>query len=80
MSSDYKHTMMNLYCAKMSDEILKNEEEQMIKLCQETGLLLEQLHGQSKIQMTYAPKAWEVGEPMVDEKCFDNSTQTRHFH
>jgi hypothetical protein len=80
ISSDYKHTMMNPHCAKMSDEILKNEEEQMIKFCQETGLSLEQLHGQSKIQMIYVPKAWEVGEPMVDEKCFDNSTQRRLFH
>jgi hypothetical protein len=25
-------------------------------------------------------KAWEVGEPMVDEKRFNNSTQTQHFH
>jgi hypothetical protein len=38
------------------------------------------LHGQSKIQMAYAPQAWEVGEPMVNEKRFDNSTQTRLFH
>jgi hypothetical protein len=30
--------------------------------------------------MTYAPKAWEIGEPMVDEKHFDNNTQTRIFH
>jgi hypothetical protein len=30
--------------------------------------------------MAYAPKAWETGEPMVDEKCFDNNTQTRIFH
>jgi hypothetical protein len=27
--------------------------------------------------MAYAPKAWEVGEPMVDEKRFTNSTQTQ---
>jgi hypothetical protein len=80
MSSDYKHTMMNLHCAKRADEILENEGEQMSKFCQEAGLSLEQLHVQSKIQMAYAPKAWEVGEPMVDEKRFDNSTQTRHFH
>jgi hypothetical protein len=52
----------------------------MSKFCQEVGLTLEQLHGQSKIQMTYAPKPWVVGEPMVDEKHFDNSTQTRIFH
>jgi hypothetical protein len=77
MSSDYKRTMMNLHCAKRSDEILENEDEQMIKFYQEAGLSLEQLHGQSKIQMAYAPKAWEVGEPLVDEKCFDNSTQIR---
>jgi hypothetical protein len=30
--------------------------------------------------MAYASKAWEVGELIVDEKRFDNSTQTRHFH
>jgi hypothetical protein len=52
----------------------------MIKFCQEAGLSLEQLHGQSKIQMAYASKAWKVGEPMVDEKYFDNSTQIRLFH
>jgi hypothetical protein len=80
MPSNYKRIMMNPYCAKMSDEILENEDEQMIKFYQEAGLLLEQLHGQSKSQMTYAPKAEEVGKPMVDEKHFDNSTQTRLFH
>jgi hypothetical protein len=72
--------MMNPHCAKRSDKILENENEQVIKFCQEAGLSLEQLHGQSKIRMAYAPKAWEVGEPMIDEKCFDNSTQTRIFH
>jgi hypothetical protein len=51
----------------------------MLKFYQEVGLSLEQLHGQSKIQMTYAPKTWVVGEPMVDEKRFDNSTQIRIF-
>jgi hypothetical protein len=66
--------------APKADEILENEDEQMLKFCQESGLSLEQLHGQSKIQMAYAPKAWVVGELMVDEKCFDNSTQTRIFH
>jgi hypothetical protein len=80
MSSDYKRTMVNLHCAKRADDILENEDEQMSKVCQEGGLTIEQLHGQSKIQMTYVPKAWEVGKPMVDEKCFDNSTQTRLFH
>jgi hypothetical protein len=80
MPSDYKCTMQNLYCAKRSDEILENEGEQMLKFCQEVGLSLEQLHSQSKTQMAYAPKAWEVGESMVDEKCFDNSTQIRIFH
>jgi hypothetical protein len=80
MSSHYKCTKMNLHCAKRSDEILENEDEEMIKFCQEVGLSLEQLHGQSKIQMAYAPKAWEVGELMVDEKHFNNSTQTRLFH
>jgi hypothetical protein len=30
--------------------------------------------------MAYAPNAWVVGELMVDEKHFDNSTQTRIFH
>jgi hypothetical protein len=72
MPSDYTRTMMNPHCAKRSDEILGNEDEQMSKFCQGAGLTLEQLHGQSKIQMTYAPKAWEVGKPIVDE----NSTQT----
>jgi hypothetical protein len=46
----------------------------MIKFYQQAGLLLEQLHGKSKIQMAYVPKAWEVGEPMVNEKHFNNST------
>jgi hypothetical protein len=46
----------------------------MIKFYQQTGLLLEQLHGKSKIQMAYVPKAWEVGELMDDEKHFNNST------
>jgi hypothetical protein len=80
MPSDYKHTMMNPHCAKRSYEILENEDEQMIKFCQEARLTLEQLHGQSKIQMTYVPKTWEVGKPMVDEKRFNNSTQTQLFH
>jgi hypothetical protein len=80
MPLDYKCTMMNPHCTKRLDEILENEDEQMRKFCQETGLTLEQLHGQSKIQMAYAPKVWEVGEPMVDEKRFDNSTQTQLFH
>jgi hypothetical protein len=52
----------------------------MIKFYQQAGLLLEQLHGKSKIQMAYVPKAWEVGEPMDDEKHFNNSTQIRLFH
>jgi hypothetical protein len=30
--------------------------------------------------MAYAPKAWEVGELIVDEKLFNNSTQTWYFH
>jgi hypothetical protein len=52
----------------------------MLKFCQVVGLPLEQLHGQSMIQMVYAHKAWVVDEPMVDEKYFVNSTQTRIFH
>jgi hypothetical protein len=80
MPPDYKHTMMNPHCAKRSDEILENEDEQILKFCQEAGLLVEQLHSQLKIQMADVPKAWEIGEPMVDEKCFDNNTQTRLFH
>jgi LPS O-antigen subunit length determinant protein (WzzB/FepE family) len=76
MSSDYKHTIMNLHCANRSDEILENEDEQMRQFCLEAGLSLEQLHGQSDIEMTSMHKAWEVGEPMTDEKHFDNSTQT----
>jgi hypothetical protein len=80
MMSDYKCTMMNTHCIKRSDEILENEDKQLIKFCQEVGLSLEQLHGQSKIQTTYMPKAWKVGEPMVNEKHFDNSTQTWYFH
>jgi hypothetical protein len=80
MSSDYKCTMQNPHYAKRLDEILENEDEQKLKFFQEAGLSLEQLHGQSKIQMSSASKAWVVGEPTVDEKCFDNSTQTRIFH
>jgi hypothetical protein len=80
MSSDYKCTMINSHCAKRSDEILENEDEQMLKFCQEAGLSVEQLRSQLKIQMAYAPKAWKIGEPMVDEKHFDNSRQTRVFH
>jgi hypothetical protein len=72
--------MINPHYAKRLDEILENEDEQMSKFCLQAGLSLEQLHGQSKIQMAYVPKAWEVDKPMVDEKRFDNSTQTRHFH
>jgi hypothetical protein len=72
--------MMNLHCAKRSDEILENEDEQMLKFCQEAGLSLQQLHGQSKIQMAYAPKAWVVGEPIVNHKCVDNSTHIALFH
>jgi hypothetical protein len=30
--------------------------------------------------MAYAPKAWKIGEPMVDDKHFDNNMQTRVFH
>jgi hypothetical protein len=52
----------------------------MLKFYREVGLSIEQLHGQSDIQMAYAPKAWEISEPMVDEKCFDNNTQIRIFH
>jgi hypothetical protein len=37
--------MINMHCAKRTDEILENEDEQMIKFCQEVGLSLEQLHG-----------------------------------
>jgi hypothetical protein len=80
MMSDYKRTMHNPHCEKRSDEILENEDEQMLKFYQEEGLSLEQLHGQSKIQVAYAPKAWVVSELMVVEKHFDNSTQTRIFH
>jgi hypothetical protein len=72
--------MQDPHCAKRSGEILENEDEQMLKFYQEGRLSLEQLHGQSKIQMAYAPKAWVVGELMVDEKRFDNSTQIRIFH
>jgi hypothetical protein len=32
MCSDYKHTMQNPHCAKWSDEILQNQDEQMLKL------------------------------------------------
>jgi hypothetical protein len=52
----------------------------MLKFCQEAGLSVEQLYGQLEIQMAYVPKAWEIGELMVDEKCFNNNTQTRIFH
>jgi hypothetical protein len=64
MPLDYKCTIMNAHYAKRSDENLENEDEQMIKFYQGVGLSLEQLHGQSKIQMAYASKAWVVGEPM----------------
>jgi hypothetical protein len=57
MSLDYKYTMMNPHCAKRSDEILENEDEQMSKFYLEAGSSLEQLHGQSKMQMAYASKA-----------------------
>jgi hypothetical protein len=57
ISSDYKCTIQNPHCAKRADEILENEDEQMLKFYQEAGLALEQLHGQSKIQLAYAPKA-----------------------
>jgi hypothetical protein len=76
MLLDYKRTMMNLHCAKRSDQILKNEDKQMMQFCLEAGLSLEQLHGQSKIEMASTHKAWEVREPMVDDKCFKNSIQT----
>jgi hypothetical protein len=46
----------------------------MLKFLQETGLSVEQLHAQSRIQMADVPKAWQLGEPMVDEKRFDNNT------
>jgi hypothetical protein len=72
--------MQNLHYAKRSDEILQNEDDQMLKFYQEVGLSVEQLHGQSNIQMSYAPKASEIGELMVDEKCFDNNRQIRIFH
>jgi hypothetical protein len=52
----------------------------MFKFCQEAELSVKQLHGQLDIQMAYAPNAWEIAEPMVDEKRFDNNTQTRNFH
>jgi hypothetical protein len=52
----------------------------MLKFYQKPGLSVKQLHGQSKIQMAYTPKAWEIGEPMVDEKRFDNNMQARIFH
>jgi hypothetical protein len=29
----------------------------MLKFCREAGLSIDQLHGQSDIQMAYAPKA-----------------------
>jgi hypothetical protein len=80
MSSDYKCIMHNRHCAKRSDEILENVDEQIHKFRQEAGLSVEQRHDQSMIQMAYAPKAWEIGKPMVDEKRFDNNTQTRLFH
>jgi hypothetical protein len=35
MSSDYKHTMMNMHCAKRLDEILENENKQLSKFYQE---------------------------------------------
>jgi hypothetical protein len=57
MLSDFKRTVMNPHCAKRSDVILENEDEQMSKFCVEAWVSLEQLHGQSNIQMAYAPKA-----------------------
>jgi hypothetical protein len=50
MHSDYKRTMQNPHCAK-------NQDEYMLKFLQEIGLLVEQLHGQSEIQMAHVPKA-----------------------
>jgi hypothetical protein len=52
----------------------------MLKFCREAVLSVKQLHDQSDIQMACAPKAWEIGEPMVDENRFDNNTQRRIFH
>jgi hypothetical protein len=51
----------------------------MLEFCQEAGLSVEQLHGQFDIQMAYAPKAWEIGEPMVDKKHFDNNNASKNF-
>jgi hypothetical protein len=39
--------MQNPHFAKRSDEILENEDKQMLKFCQEAGLSVGQLHGQS---------------------------------
>jgi hypothetical protein len=52
----------------------------MLKFLQEAGLSIEQLHGQSEIEMVDVPKPWQIGELMVNEKRFDNSTQTRVFY
>jgi hypothetical protein len=30
--------------------------------------------------MAHVHKAWQLGELMVDEKCFNNNMQTRIFH
>jgi hypothetical protein len=72
--------MHHVESAKRSEEILQNEDEQILKFYQEAGLSVEQLLGQSDIQMAYAPKAWEISESMVDEKHFNNNMQTRIFH
>jgi hypothetical protein len=44
------------------------------------GLSIEHLHGPLKIQMADVPRPWQIGEPMVDDKHFNNNTQTRVFY
>jgi hypothetical protein len=80
--SNYKCTMMNPHCAKRSYDILENEDEQMIKFCHEAGLSLEQLHGQSKIQMAYATKTWECHTRFLcqDRVLIVCMTQNQMFH
>jgi hypothetical protein len=38
----------------------------MLKFLQEIGLSVEQIHGQSEIQMANVPKAWQLGELMAN--------------
>ena len=81
--SDFKRIMTKESCMNKSDEILAANDQEAIErdFLKSAGITKDQLLNESNIEIAKPTfKRFVIGEPMIDDFMFDESTQTRRFH